>query len=99
MSICKTSLTFDVKQTILFVVKLILHFTLGGDDLKNNIAELRKQRQITQEELANAVGVSRQTIISLEGGRYTASLPLAFRLSAYFGRPIEAIFAYEEDEK
>ena len=65
--------------------------------MKNNIAELRKAVQITQEELANAVGVSRQTIISLEGGRYTASLPLAFKLSAFFGQPIEAIFVYEEE--
>jgi len=67
--------------------------------LKNNIAELRRAAQVTQEELANAVGVSRQTIISLEGGRYTASLPLAFRLSNYFGQPIESIFVYEEEEK
>ena len=65
--------------------------------MKNNIAQLRKAAQITQEELANAVGVSRQTIISLEGGRYTASLPLAFKLSNYFGQPIENIFVYEED--
>jgi len=67
--------------------------------LKNNIAQLRKAAQITQEDLANAVGVSRQTIISLEGGRYTASLPLAFKLSNYFGQPIENIFVYEEEEK
>ena len=67
--------------------------------MKNNIAELRRAAQVTQEELANAVGVSRQTIISLEGGRYTASLPLAFRLSNYFGQPIESIFVYEEEEK
>ena len=67
--------------------------------MKNNIAQLRKAAQITQEELANAVGVSRQTIISLEGGRYTASLPLAFKLSNYFGQPIENIFVYEEEEK
>ena len=67
--------------------------------MKNNIAELRRAAQVTQEELANAVGVSRQTIISLEGGRYTASLPLAFRLSNYFGQPIENIFVYEEEEK
>ena len=67
--------------------------------MKNTIAELRKERQITQEELANAVGVSRQTIISLENGRYTASLPLAFRLAGYFGTPIESIFVYEEEEK
>ena len=67
--------------------------------MKNNIAQLRKAAQITQEDLANAVGVSRQTIISLEGGRYTASLPLAFKLSNYFGQPIENIFVYEEEEK
>lgn len=67
--------------------------------MKNNIAQLRKAAQITQEELANAVGVSRQTIISLESGRYTASLPLAFKLSNYFGQPIENIFVYEEEEK
>jgi len=76
-------------------VKLVLH--LGGDCLKNHIAELRKARQMTQEELAAAVGVSRQTVISLENGRYTASLPLAFRLAAFFGQPIESIFVYEED--
>ena len=67
--------------------------------MKNNIAELSRAAQVTQAELANAVGVSRQTIISLEGGRYTASLPLAFRLSNYFGQPIESIFVYEEEEK
>lgn len=66
--------------------------------MKNNIAALRKARQITQEELANAVGVSRQTIISLENGRYTASLPLAFRLADFFGQPIESIFVYEEEQ-
>jgi putative transcriptional regulator len=67
--------------------------------LRNNIAELRRARQITQEELANAVGVSRQTIISLENGRYTASLPLAFKLAGYFDTTIENIFVYEEEEK
>lgn len=67
--------------------------------MKNHVAELRKQGHITQEELADAVGVSRQTIISLENGRYTASLPLAFRLANYFNTTIENIFVYEEDEK
>lgn len=67
--------------------------------MKNCIAELRRARQITQEELADAVGVSRQTVISLESGRYTASLPLAFRLAAYFGQPIETIFLYEEETR
>ena len=67
--------------------------------MKNNIADLRKVKGVTQEELAAAVGVTRQTIISLEGGRYTASLPLAFKLSNYFGQPIETIFIYEEEAK
>jgi putative transcriptional regulator len=64
--------------------------------LKNNIAELRKARKETQEELANAVGVTRQTIISLENGRYIASLPLAFKIARHFGMAIENIFEEEE---
>jgi len=64
--------------------------------LKNNIAELRKARKETQEELANAVGVTRQTIISLENGRYIASLPLAFKMARHFGMAIENIFEEEE---
>jgi Predicted transcriptional regulators len=64
--------------------------------LKNHIEELRKERRLTQQELADAVGVTRQTIISLERGKYIASLTLAFRLSHYFGKTIEDIF--EEDE-
>ena len=49
--------------------------------MENHIAALRKQRRLSQEELAQAVGVSRQTITSLEVGKYTASLPLAFKLA------------------
>jgi len=64
--------------------------------LKNNIAELRKARKETQEELANVVGVTRQTIISLENGRYIASLPLAFKIARHFGMTIENIFEEEE---
>jgi len=60
--------------------------------LKNTIAELRKTRKETQEELAFAVGVTRQTIISLENGKYTASLPLAFKIAKHFGTTIECIF-------
>jgi len=63
--------------------------------LKNRIAELRKQNKVTQEELANAVSVTRQTIISLENGKYTASLPLAFRISNFFGKTIEEVFIFE----
>lgn len=64
--------------------------------MKNRIAELRKERKQTQEELALAVGVTRQTIISLENGKYIASLPLAFKIAKHFELTIENIF--EEDE-
>ncbi len=64
--------------------------------MENHIAALRKQRRLSQEELAQAVGVSRQTITSLEVGKYTASLPLAFKLARYFGCSIEDLFLFEE---
>ena len=60
--------------------------------MKNLLEELRKQRAIRQEDLAQALGVSRQTVISLEKGKYNPSLALAFKLARYFGLPIEAIF-------
>ena len=64
--------------------------------MKNMIAALRKRRHITQEALAEAVGVTRQTIISLESGRYNPSLRLAHKLAVYFETSIESIFAFEE---
>ena len=66
--------------------------------MKNRIAQLRKERRITQEELADAVEVTRQTIISLENGRYNASLLLAHKIAIYFGSSIEEIFLFEEEE-
>ena len=65
--------------------------------MKNRIQELRRERRITQEELASAVAVTRQTIISLENGRYNASLQLAHKIARYFGLGIEEIFIFEED--
>ena len=65
--------------------------------MKNRIAQLRKAGRITQEELAEAVGVTRQTIISLENGRYNASLLLAHKIARYFGLTIEELFLFEED--
>ena len=65
--------------------------------MKNRLEELRKQSGIKQEELAEAVQVSRQTIGSLENGRYNPSILLAFKLAGYFGVTIEDIFIYEED--
>ena len=66
--------------------------------MKNRISELRRTRRVTQEELAEAVGVPRQTIISLENGRYNASLQLAHRLARYFGMSIEELFLFEEEQ-
>lgn len=63
--------------------------------MDNRIAALRKERGLSQAELAEAVEVTRQTIISLEGGRYNASLALAHKLAKYFGKPIEDIFIFE----
>ncbi|RFD74503.1 transcriptional regulator [Bifidobacteriaceae bacterium WP012] len=66
--------------------------------MKNTIFRLRKQHKITQEELANEVGVTRQTITSIETGKYIASLPLAFRIAKFFDMSIEEIFSIEEDD-
>ena len=65
--------------------------------MKNRLEALRKARGIKQEELAEALEVSRQTIGSLENGRYNASLLLAHKIAKYFGSSIEDIFIYEED--
>mgnify|MGYP000432248464 FL=1 len=65
--------------------------------MKNRIKELRKEHRISQEELATAVNVTRQTIISLENGKYNTSLILAHDIAVYFGKTIEEIFLFEED--
>ena len=67
--------------------------------MENRIAALRKARRISQAELAEAVAVTRQTIISLENGRYNASLLLAHKIARYFGTTIEEIFLFEEEEE
>jgi putative transcriptional regulator len=68
---------------------------LGGF-LRNRIRDLRKEHAVTQDELACAVGVTRQTIISLENGKYNASLQLAYKIARYFSLRIEDIFIFEE---
>ncbi len=67
--------------------------------MKNKLEELRKQRGIKQEDLANALEVSRQTIGSLENGRYNPSIILAFKIARYFGVCIEDIFIFEEENE
>ena len=66
--------------------------------MKNNLEKLRKERGIKQEELAAALEVSRQTIGSLENGRYNPSIILAFKIARYFQMSIEDIFIYEEEQ-
>lgn len=66
--------------------------------VKNRIQELRKGRKISQEALALAVGVTRQTITSLECGKYTASLTLAYKIAKYFDTSIETVFDFSEVE-
>jgi putative transcriptional regulator len=65
--------------------------------LKNRLEEIRKSRDITQEQLAKALRVSRQTIGSLENGRYNPSIILAFKIARFFNLSIEDIFIYEEE--
>ena len=65
--------------------------------MDNKIKELRKEHRVTQEDLASAVGVTRQTIISLENGKYNASLQLAHKIAKYFNTSIENVFIFEED--
>lgn len=66
--------------------------------MKSKIKELRKERKLSQEELANAVGTTRQTITSIEVGKYTASLVLAYKIARYFELAIEEVFDFSEAE-
>ena len=65
--------------------------------MNNKIKELRKANSVTQEDLAYAVGVTRQTIISLENGKYNASLQLAYKIAKFFNTSIESVFIFTED--
>ena len=72
------------------------NFTLKGVTMQTKIAQLRKERKISQEELAQAVGVTRQTITSIEVGKYTASLVLAYKIAQFFGKSIEEVFDFSD---
>lgn len=67
--------------------------------MTNRISELRKEQHLTQQDLAQQLDVTRQTIISLENGRYNPTLLLAFKIAAYFNRSIEDIFIYEDAQE
>ena len=66
--------------------------------MKNKIEAIRKERGILQEEFAKSMGVSRQTISSLENGRYNPSILLAHKIAKYFGMTIEEVFIFDEEE-
>ena len=66
--------------------------------MKTRIRELRKARKLSQEELADAVGTTRQTITSIEVGKYTASLPMAYKIARFFGLTIEEVFDFSDLE-
>ncbi|MBQ3611307.1 MAG: helix-turn-helix transcriptional regulator [Firmicutes bacterium] len=65
--------------------------------MKNRIEEIRKERGIRQEDFAKEMGVSRQTISSLENGRYNPSIMLAYKIAKYFDMTIEEVFVFEEE--
>ena len=93
--------TLDIKRNRA-IIKSEKESTLSverGGNVKNRLEELRKQRGIKQEDLASSLEVSRQTIGSLENGRYNPSIILAFRIARYFDMSIEEIFIYEEEIK
>lgn len=109
----KVCLTFYAKYTILFCkasyakdsvspfVKEILHglmFNKRGSPMKNRIKELRKANKLSQSELADIVGTTRQTITSIEVGKYTASLGLAYKIAHHFNLTIEEVFDFSEIE-
>ena len=74
----------------------------GGNELENRVEKLRRERGLNQEDFARAIRVSRQTVSSIENGKYNPSLELAFAIADFFGRTIEEIFIYKEggeDEK
>ena len=66
--------------------------------MKNRIEQIRKERGIRQDEFAKLLGVSRQTISSLETGRYNPSIFLAYKIAKYFGMTIEEVFVFDEEE-
>lgn len=75
---------------------LNLDLLRGDEILKNNLEALRKEKGLKQDELADVLEVSRQTIISLEKGKYNPSIVLAFKIAIFFGVKIEDVFIYEE---
>ena len=88
--LCKANYTNNAKYAMQIVRRC---------KMKTRIKELRKERKLSQEELALAVGTTRQTITSIEVGKYTASLVLAYKIAHYFGLTIEEVFDFSEENE
>ena len=88
--LCKANYTNNAKYAMQIVRRC---------NMKTRIKELRKERKLSQEELALAVGTTRQTITSIEVGKYTASLVLAYKIAHYFGLTIEEVFDFSEENE
>ena len=86
------AIIINVKRTLLLCCAPVRR-----DRLKNRIEEIRKEKGIRQEEFAKSMGVSRQTISSLENGRYNPSILLAYKIAKYFEMTIEEVFIFEEE--
>ena len=99
MKIWKANLTLSKINDIIMERKLYITRRKGGMQLKNRLEEIRKRDGIKQEELAEILEVSRQTIGSLENGRYNPSILLALKIARHFNMNIEDIFIYEEDSE
>lgn len=85
-------------KQVMIRYKCKVYFTFMEVKLKNRIETIRKEKGIRQEEFAKAMGVSRQTISSLENGRYNPSILLAYKIAKYFEMTIEEVFLFEEEE-
>lgn len=88
-------MTKNAKFAIL-ILQSKLYKIQKGAKMRTKIAQLRKERKISQEELAQAVGVTRQTITSIEVEKYTASLVLAYKIAQFFGKSIEEVFDFSD---
>ena len=87
------------KYVILMTSKLYILQMERMDIVKNRIEAIRKEKGIRQDEFAKLMGVSRQTISSLETGRYNPSIYLAYKIAKFFGMTIEEVFVFEEEQK
>ena len=88
-----------MQSTLYLICKVNLAYPAKESCIKTRIRELRKARKLSQEELADLVGTTRQTITSIEVGKYTASLPLAYKIARVFGLTIEEVFDFSDLEE